>query len=168
MGIASNEAADTLAEEALRLPPPSKFLLPVDDLSRAIDRFYCSTWQQRWTSTQATAYGRIKPQLGPSVREDLPRRSQVAILRLRLQTCQLSHGHHITKTPHAQCAHCAVNLSIQHVLLDCPRFSVNRGALFSSCAALHLPANVPSLLSAEIPPEVLITYLTECDILRRL
>lgn len=165
MGIPGNEAADTLAEEALSLPIPAHFLLPTDDIARKIDHHYANAWQHSWTAS-ANPFARTKPLLGSSVQEELPRRSQIVLTRLRLQTCLLSHGHHFTKTPRAQCTHCSESLTIQHALLDCPQYNTQRQALHNSCAALNLPATLPTLLSTVFPAKCLLTYLTKCDILK--
>jgi ribonuclease HI len=159
-GIQGNEAADALALRSLKLQTITGLPPTVDDQRRQIISYYSSLWQTHWTN-QSLHYTEYKPLLGPPNYSNLSRPEQVAITRLRLQTCNFTHGHYFTKTPRPNCTICHCPMTIQHLLLVCPNYQTQRTPLVQTCKTLNKPFKLSTLLSNSYPTDLLLIFLRD-------
>ena len=91
-GVAGIEKADLLAKVAVQLPNIIETALSATDIKTLISRHYNKAWQQQWSNSGSRLLD-VKQSIGFSAYQDLPRRQQVAMFRLRLGTCKLTHGY---------------------------------------------------------------------------
>jgi ribonuclease HI len=167
VGIAGNEAADTLATESTNMLENNKPCIPLEDLKKIVKNKLADKWQADWSKI-TTKLHHLKPILGPTVRTDVDRRSQVCLTRLRLGTCMLTHGHYITKTARPVCQTCQCNMTLQHVLMDCPAFVIERQPMVRECRTSNMPLTLGSILNKDFPAEVMICYLDAIQLLKRI
>uniref|UniRef100_UPI00397E9AAD hypothetical protein n=1 Tax=Salmonella sp. s51944 TaxID=3159655 RepID=UPI00397E9AAD len=68
----------------------------------------------------------IKPKIGNTPLHSSFRKEDVIITRLRIGHSYLTHSHLLSNTPHPVCTSCQADISINHLLLDCPLFCDHR------------------------------------------
>jgi len=68
---------------------------------------------------------------------NLKRRDEVDITRARVGHTHLTHSFLITKEPASLCDTCNVNLSINHIITRCPKYSAAR-TIFKNTSSLQL------------------------------
>jgi ribonuclease HI len=167
VGIKGNEAADTLATESVNMRENSKASIPLDDLKKIIKNKLSENWQDDWSGS-TTKLHHLKPILGPTVKTDIDRKHQVCLSRLRLGTCMLTHGHHITKTAKPMCQTCHCNLTLQHAIVDCPAFVLERRPMIEECFTSNVPLTLGNILSEEYSAAVVVGYLEATQLLKRI
>ena len=60
------------------------------------------------------------------------RRLDVSLSRLRIGHTRLTYGHLMAREAPPVCDHCKVRLSISHIVVECPTYSVPRNRFFLS------------------------------------
>lgn len=166
VGIHGNEQADHLANQSHSLTTINNIPTAMSELRRLVKKSYEAKWQQDWNnnSPALTAY---KPLLGPTAFSTLPRPHQVALTRLRLGVCLLTHGHYFTKSPPQRCPHHRdTQLTIKHLIITCTIHEIHRSKIRAFCSSKRWPFTLEYLLSDLFPPELLIEYLTATDSLK--
>ena len=86
------------------------------------------------------------------------------LTRLRFGTCRLTRDHILARTEAAKCNICHCRQTVQHILLDCPKYDQERGELFRAAAALGEPLSMQLLLSERYPTTVLLEYLSSTNL----
>lgn len=168
MGIPGNEKADTIAAQSLKLNNCNAIPLPIDDIKKKIKVHYNNEWQEAWTSQHPTTT-EMKPILGHTVCGKLPRPLQVCLTRLRLKTCLLTHEHFFARgIPAAVCATCQCAMSLQHLLLECPVFAIERTPLLAECHLLHKSTKLSTILNPDYPCDIIIKYLRDISYLSKI
>ena len=82
-------------------------------------------WQLRWQQSNSKL-SQIKNSVKPWSKLPQLRKEQVLISRLRIGHTNLTHCYFITRENPPRCEQCNVSLSVQHFLIDCPRFNQER------------------------------------------
>ena len=167
VGIIGNEAADTLATKSISMPENKKPCIPLEDMKKSVKNKLSENWQTDWSRIN-TKLHHLKTILGPTVRTDLDRKLQVCLTRLRLGTCMLTHGHHITKAARPVCQTCQCNMTLQHVLVDCPVFVMERRPMMRECRTSNMPLTMCNILSKDYPAEIVIGFLDNTQLLKRI
>ena len=86
-----------------------------------------------WDSANNNKLHAIKPNIGPSTRHfNMTRREQVVIDRLRLGHSYLTHIFLLQGNPPTICNRCRCNISIKHVLTECPEYARHRRQFLNS------------------------------------
>ena len=129
MGLSGNEKAVVLAKRAIQFPPANHNALPLQDYISSIRRSIHASWQSRWDQcvVDGNKLGQLKPSLGPcSLCSQLYRRLEVSVPRLRIGHTRITHGHLMVREASPVCDRCQVRLSISHILVEYPTYSVLR------------------------------------------
>ena len=133
IGIEGNEKADEYAKEAKNLPI-SEISLPLEDYLRYCKSVTRTIWQNKWNEyNQNNKLNEIKETINPwpsSLQK--VRRNEVVLTRLRIGHCRLTHGY-LMNSPHYPqpiCDTCNTQITVKHVLIECPEYSVQRNLLF--------------------------------------
>jgi len=163
-GIPGNTEADSLAKEALSLKYITNISPTHEHLYKKAGKHYCEEWQREW-ATQPKCLNRFLKNLEPGSAQDIPRRQQISISRLRLDTTRLSHGHYATGGPAKKCPSCKTKMTHSHLLIECPKLTRERCVLFDICKGLSLPPTQESLLNKNFPHKELIKYLEAAGVL---
>ncbi|XP_018007031.1 uncharacterized protein LOC108664850 [Hyalella azteca] len=163
-GIAGNVAADALARAALNLANTTNLALGTRDWKVKIAKHYCSVWHTAW-STLPAHITKSNLKLDSLTPTELPRPQQVAITRLRLETCLLTHSHLFTKSPPLTCSSCHCQQTIKHIFIDCPLCTQQQHTLRTACQQLNLPFSLSTLFSPPFDPEMIIQFLRKTQLL---
>ena len=150
-GLSGNEKADVLTKRAIQLPPANHNALLLQDYVPSIGRSIRVSWQSRWDQCESDGnkLAQLKLSLGsrPSCFQRC-RRLEVSLSRLRIGHTRLTHGHLIAREPPTLiCGRCQVRLSVLHVLVKFPAYSVPRNRIFPSLTSVPLRERLSLLLS---------------------
>ena len=132
VGIVGNERADVEAKAATRLSHISNMGVPVSDFKNTI-RFYCrDQWQAYWSTLSSNfKLKSIRPSVLPWAYSRLDRRSDIVLSRLRIGHTKYTHGYLVMSGVGRQvprCSTCHVDLTVVHILVQCPNFENERRA----------------------------------------
>ena len=123
-----------------------------------IGHHYREQWQLQWNNSNS-AHRKMKPSLGNTLFHGITRRHQKVLTRLRLGACVFTHSHFYSGSPPPDCPACKCRLTIQHVLIDCHRFSCERQLMQQHCSQAGLTLNLVNILSPDFPASMVIQYL---------
>ena len=122
-GVKGNETADRAAKTGHHLILKSlKLPFELEEIYTKMKNDSHSTWQERWTASKTGCkYREICPEIKEIKELSLkPRRKEVMINRLKLQSCGLNfYLHKIGIKPTPLCETCQVNETVEHFLLSC-------------------------------------------------
>ena len=146
-GIVGNEKADKAAKAAIN-NPINHFDIPYTDKIPLIHNFLKNKWQAEWDKTTNNKLHKIKPLLGPSSLVNSSRKDQVVLNRIRIGHCRLTHSYLMdkqTKNNKPLCHFCSsnLNLTVEHILINCTYFTVIRSNYFNISTMQQLFDNVP-------------------------
>lgn len=167
VGIHGNEQADLTANTSLSLPTITNIMLPEYEIKNHIRAHFGKMWSDSWTSKPMISIN-FKPTLGPTCFAEEERSLQVSLTRLRLETCLITHKHHFSKQIRRTCHHCRDPITPAHILIGCPHVSHLRKTIKQFCNNRMIPYNFHTVLSGEIPAELLRRYLSEAGYLSQL
>ena len=137
-GIMGNETADLSAKQALSQPIEINNKLNYSEIKPQIQNYFMDQWQKRWLPNESFLF-----LFKPKVRSfhdlsNLGRREETIIRRLRLGTTGLNGellrlGSH----PTGKCEFCPVLETVTHLLLECPKFIIERAMLLAETHKKH-------------------------------
>ncbi|WP_143558918.1 reverse transcriptase domain-containing protein, partial [Solemya velum gill symbiont] len=131
VGIPGNEIVDALAKNALSDPPSSDSSIASDYKPLAVihSKFF---WQYEWSACQANKLFSIQSTLQRPISYNLSRKDAVVYTRLRIGHTRLTHSFLLNQLPSPMCPICKTQLSIRHILSDCPKYHSERQLFFKT------------------------------------
>ena len=157
-GIKENEDADKLANEAHETGVPTHIKMTSQEA------IYITTMElQRkrrtvWKNSQER-FSIINPELSSDIYIGLPRRKEVILTRLRLNTCKFQLMHHYDHNiPEARCSKCDKKISFKH-LITCPQLTRQRDQLKLEADLNGLNMTEKDLLSSDVILEPVFQFL---------
>ena len=138
VGIHGNESADRSAKLALTNINNHNIKIPYTDLIPNIKQFIRQRWQQRWDykhyNKRVIKLHYFLPTIKPFYINNLCRKDEVIIHRIRIGHTRLTHRHLMEDRPEPRCHFCdaGVVLSIKHILIDCLYFSIIRSRYYNA------------------------------------
>ncbi|XP_055870084.1 uncharacterized protein LOC129923389 [Biomphalaria glabrata] len=130
--IEGNKAADREAKRALN-HAVSGTQIPYSDLRQrqSIASATYREWQNRW---EAETYSKLR-QIVADVRwrptsKGLTRRGSTTMSRLRIGHTYITHSFVLKKEEPPLCEYCDSRLTVEHILVDCPRYQDVRAKYF--------------------------------------
>ena len=131
-------------------PQPIIMLYPyIPSIRRSIRASWHSRCDQRVADGDKLA--QLNPFLGPwSSCSQRCRRLEISLSRLRIGHIRLTHGHLIACEAPPVCGRCQVCVSVSHILVECPTYSVPRNRIFPSLTSVP-PRERLSFLLFESP-----------------
>ena len=165
VGIPGNELADNMAKRSLHLSYITQVPFSADDVNLRLKSHYAALWQSHWDTVSSRFPTSITNVQSLPTYFSLPRREQIAVVRLYLRTCLLTHVHFFTKTSPSKCPSCHLPWSLPHLLITCPALEHARASLRTQCLSSQLPFNVNSILNADFPTEALIAFLRKTTLI---
>ncbi|XP_055542675.1 uncharacterized protein LOC129728271 [Wyeomyia smithii] len=156
-GIRGNEEADRLANLG-RSEKVWKSNVPGPDLKRFITDKIQNRWNEQWRNTTDNFTRKIKHTTEKwTDRSDW--REQKVLSRLRIGHTRITHGHRIdSRTPTPTCEICGIRLTVEHILMSCPKYEHQRNKH-------KFPCNIREILSNDASAEtVVISFLKENQI----
>lgn len=146
VGVRGNEQVDGLARDATTARSAS-LSIPASDYYPAFFAFLMSRWQTMWSSVSSNKLHTIKSPVSawasPSHRV---RRWETALARFRIGHTRFTHSFLMSRSP-PLCSRCRVQLSVSHILLDCPLYSLARLRYFSFLSMCRRPPCLADILS---------------------
>ena len=103
---------------------------PHSDLKAPTKEYINAKWQRRWSSpllANNLKYKKIRTsvQCWPSSYHP-NRRYEIVLSRLRIGHCRLTHQFLLAGSNPPVCAYCQVTLTVEHILVDCPKYRLER------------------------------------------
>ena len=142
-GIAGNERADAVAKLGHALDHSTYLRLPCSDAFLLLRSLFLRHWELLWVSSltdtgKGAALASVRAGLSPVPWVGgHPRRVAVVLTRLRLGHVGVgSYLHRFGMADSPLCAPCGVEDTIEHFLLDCGRYRLERRVLLSAMRAL--------------------------------
>ncbi|GBN94087.1 hypothetical protein AVEN_66229-1 [Araneus ventricosus] len=128
VGIHGNELADTFAKSA---STDLNHQLPYADIKKSLLIYVHSLWQESWDQQIHNKLHSIQQLL--KLRPVVPvRMLDVKLNRLRIGHTRLTHKYLLFGERCPACTTCHVNLTVHHILVECPVFSNHRSRFFIS------------------------------------
>ena len=162
VGISGNEQADKAAKEAIELQSHSVFDLPYRDLKEKINQYVRNKWQITWDGlTDNLKLKAIKPLVRKWNSSNHPdRRTSIILTRLRIGHTHITHNFLMKSGEDRQipiCEACQANLSVKHILTECPGLAEERRAF-----SMH-GRSMSNILNDDCDVENLMLFLKDID-----
>lgn len=141
-GILGNEHADKAAKFALKSCLYTYNPFGTTSIKKLYSTALKSHLHSNWQHYQHE-YKEVNPS---GIAIALPSTTSISMnrcyVRLRLGHALLTHEHHLTRSPHPTCSFCnTANLSIRHILLQCPATAAIRTRTFDDAHPLNILSN---------------------------
>ena len=137
VGVPGNEACDEAARRALLIPDIACTCLPRPDLKNLARRRVRESWRIAWRDLPDN---KLRSFLDvPSVSPASPssRQWDIHLVRLRIGHSLLTHGFLMDRSPLPYCPDCIVPLTIRHILVEWPSYSVSRRLHFGAPTSMR-------------------------------
>lgn len=135
IGVMGNERADELARESIETLPISPVSLPRSDIKCCIKKSLRTTWQQQWDEMHGNKLHDIMPVIPQKYVDHHPRSWSIILNRVKIGHTRLTHGHYMSGDHQPFCDDCIVPLTMKHILVECPNYSIQRRAIFGNVEA---------------------------------
>ena len=136
VGIAGNEKADRAAKQAVSIQNISNINIPYRDFKEPIHNSVREKWQSLWNDQVNNKLKSIRPFVNKwESSNQANRRASVVLTRLRIGHTHVTHSYLLKSGEERQtpiCEPCQAELTVKHILIDCPVFNYERRA-----ASLH-------------------------------
>ena len=157
--MTGNEKADQLAKEALQKRNIKKLKLDYSDCYNIIKHFILSEWQKEWNDNNCFMQ-RVKPdikQWESSYQKN--RKEEIVLSRLRMGCALLDVKHFYEGVAPPMCEECNVRLTSKHVLMECTKYTHERGSMVMHLNDLGLQGSIFGLLGDGFPTSILMSFL---------
>ena len=164
--IPSSELADNVAKRSLHLSYTTQVPLSADDISFRLESLSAALWQLNWDFASSHFPVSISNVQSLPTYFSLPHREQIAVVRLYLRKCLLTHVHFFLQKLLLLSAHLATSLGVcPTYLLPALLWSILAIACVHSVYPHMLPFNINSILHANFPTEALINFLLKTTLI---
>ena len=147
-----------------------KLPLTYGDYRNIIKNFIYNQWQLQWSIFGTCRLKNFKPILGDwkSAYRDV-RSEEKKLSRLRTGTCLFLKQHIFDpQKPRETCRSCNVNLSIKHIIIDCPSLQNSRQRIIDYLNQRNLNLSEEVILCDAFPHGLLFAFLKETPFYRRI
>ena len=163
--IKGNDLADKAAKDSLNNNSIVKLPMSYGEYKSLIKSFIFTQWQEHWRFFGRCRLKSFKPILGDwksSYREN--RKEEKILSRLRTGSCLfLVHHFFDPNKPIERCNSCDINMTVKHLLVDCPNFQNNRFRIVNYLNQKNLDVNEKNILSDTFPHKLLFIFLKEIN-----
>lgn len=170
-GIVGNVRADFLAKKAHERTDVLVIGVGHREFVPAVRKCVYDLFSKLWQEYRPTQLKQIKPITGgwaSCVRKC--RREEVILCRLRLGHTRLTHSHVIDHDPPPMCDICRCRLDVQHMMLDCRKFTAARRCLSRLSRDVGVVLSLEFLLGNNdtVIIDALFRFLRQCDLYDKL
>ena len=153
--IEGNEVADTIAKQGINLNEITfNTPDPVTKCKILKRKIHVSWLEAQKVSTSNTFYGKLNPNLETQqYLRDKTRKIDVGLTRLRFGHSRLKHHTHrlgLEENDHCRFCRQQVSETIQHTILECPRFFSEQTQLKTTMRREGIPITIQNILGSEI------------------
>jgi len=170
VGVAGNELADSAARRVSTSNDEiHNASLPHRDYYAAIKRSTRQHWATSWAETnESNKLRSIKDTVAPwRSSYQANRHVEVTLTCLRIGHTRLTHRYLVERGEPPQCETCQTQLTVRHILAECPTFAAHRLRYFPS-SRNKPPREVMKIMLSEgdeaYSPHAIISYLNACNI----
>ena len=164
VGIKGNESADRAAKAAALSSSTRINKCYYKDIKNLFQNKLDEKWYQEWSLIQNNKLQSIKSTIKPwSTAIQKNRSHEVTLCRLRIGHTRLTHGHLMANQDPPNCNECQTRLTVQHILLNCPKYLGPRRKYFGSSPELKIV-----LGDDEISIIKLFRFLDETDLFKEI
>ena len=141
VGVKGNEDVDSAAKEAVGLPYISRINIPHRDLKESIHSMVSKEWQYNWSLQLGNKLRAVRPSIHPWSYSCNPnRKADIILTRLRIGHSHLTHNFLLRSgidrvVPQCEVCHC--EMTVSHILADCPSFNNERTLCFLNGKSLR-------------------------------
>ena len=162
VGIRGSELADTAAKQAASSQGSRSLRVPCEDFKPLI-RLFCKTkWQDQWSNLNSNfKLKSIRPFVHPWSYVGMDRRTSIVLTRLRIGHTFLTHRYLLTSGAERQvpqCPTCNTDISVRHILVECPLYFNLRNRLGLANKPLSF------ILGIDAPVEEIRKFLKEINL----
>ena len=166
VGIQGNEIADREAKEAIHSELCIIKKVPPSDMKKPIRSYVLKKWEERWLSPlllNNKKYRNLRESISPWPSSfNSNRRTEIVLTRLRIGHSRLTHKYILEGSSPPECLYCDCRQSIEHLLVQCPRYNTLRRK-----HSLHNKA-MRDILNDEVDVCSLMAFLKEINIFNKI
>ena len=152
--------ADMAAKESLNNHLIVRLPMSYGEYKSTIKSFIYNQWQLK----------SFKPILGDwksAYRDN--RRDEKVLSRLRTGYCLFKMQHIFNRDkPKERCNTCGMDMTIKHLLIDCPNFQNSRNRISNYLNQKHLELNEYNIMSDTFPHKLLFIFLKETNFYKKI
>ena len=171
IGIQLNEIADTEAKSAIRERGISNVALPCTDYYPVIDNILKTKWQEEWSVVTHNKLRKVKSTVSQwSTALHRNRHWEVILARLRLGHTRYTHSFLMEKKPPPQCPVCNTQITVEHFMVECPKYKTKRNIYFNSLCRNGQRLTLQSILEESDTFNItrVMNYLRDIDLLNEI
>lgn len=159
IGIEGNEKADRAAKKGLEKSTIDDQRVHFGDLKIIVKEGLKEKWEKRWEEEVVNHLRRIMPKidLHKTYLQDLSRREQVVLTRLRIGHTRLTHSYLFRRENTPICDRCQTARNVQHILMECLEFNDAR-------REIGLPSKIEDLLDPKSTERKLFQFLKRINL----
>ena len=98
----------------------------------------------------------------------IPRRNQIKLTRIILQTTMLTHKHYFTRDPRPICDRCDTHNNLDHILTECPKYELHRKDIRTYCSNNQMALNIANIANCKSPPSLILNFFEKADLLNQI
>lgn len=168
VGVAGNEAADSLAKAATNSSDVTRCQLPANDMYPVIRSAILDSWKFTW-ELENQKMKEIASSIFPWKYSSMSRQREVILSRLRIGHTRLTHGFLMSGDHQPFCEDCLVPLTVRHVMVECPSLSDERERYFSpSCRGTDGSFSLHKILGVDFKENCLFGFINAIGILDKI
>ncbi|XP_055603941.1 uncharacterized protein LOC129752175 [Uranotaenia lowii] len=126
-GIVGNHKADFLADKG-RTSFPMDNVIPYQDAHRWVHTLLRRHWEQEWINRNTSHLRKIKTNTFNWI-DRKQRLEQRCLTRLRIGHTRITHSFLMERKDRPICEECQTILDVEHILLTCPKYQIERRRL---------------------------------------
>ena len=167
VGIAGNEEADSLAKAAVNNCSIVKCPLPVNDLFPLIRSVVSDAWNFLW-QLENQKMSEITNSVHPWEHFPMTRKNEVILSRLRIGHTRMTHGFLMSRDSQPFCEDCLVQLTVRHILVECPSLLEEREKHFSDAKDTDGSFSLAKILGCSFNVNNLFSFIRDIGVLDKI
>ena len=170
VNISGNEKADKLAKSAAVELLPRSCPIPSQDFSCGIKTGIRKLWQEIWESVAPNKMREITSKTLPWKYDDMPRKWERVLCRLRVGHTHLTHGFLMSGEIQPVCEDCLVPLTVRHLLVECPSLGNFRRRYLSEALGEDGRYSLAKILGEDViyDDSGIFNFIKEAGLLRKI
>ena len=129
--VDGNEQADKAARQAANASRNCKSPVVFSDVKAYLKHIYKEKWESLWNLRVNNKLLQVESSVAPKNFSGFKTRlDEIKFSRIRFGHTKLTHMHHLNREPQPICQVCHCQLTIHHILVDCPQYKPKRIEFF--------------------------------------
>ena len=168
VGVAGNEAADSLAKTAANRSDITRCPLPAKDMYPVIRSKILDSWKFSW-ELETQKMKEIAESIFPWKYSTMTRQREVILSRLRIGHTRMTHGFLMSGDHQPFCEDCLVPLTVRHLMVECPSLLDERERHFpASFKGIDGGFSLSKILGKDYKENCLFSFIEDIGILNKI